>query len=319
MSMMQMLLATYGGGGLSIDDVYSSTVYTGNESTNTINNGLDLSGEGGLVILKKLLGASNFFVYDTERGTNDALRTNVNNAETTFSNSLTSFNSNGFTLGSSNITNDSVTPDYISFAFRKTEEFFDVVSYTGNGATSRNLSHSLGTLPGMMWIKKVSNAEDWIVYHRDNGANNFLKLNDNSGSTTAGSDIFAITHPTSSVFTVGNNTKVNANGDEYIAYLFADDTDSMIKCGTYNGNGGTQTINCGFQPQWVTIKSTSSVNADWVVFSSTRGTKYLSWDSINNEQPHAGFAFASNGFTLSNSVGTTNSSGKAYVYMAIAS
>ncbi len=63
---------------------------------------------------------------------------------------------------------------YVSWSFRKAPGFFDVVTYTGNGTAGRTVSHNLGSTPGMMIIKKSSNSENWIIYHRSIGATKFL-------------------------------------------------------------------------------------------------------------------------------------------------
>ena len=312
-----MLLATSGGGGLDVADVYKTHTYQGNGSAvHNIDVGIDMTSGDHLVWIKQRATTQGHEWYDTARGATKRLQSNNLNGEDTQSQGLKSFNDDGFTLGANGSINESGR-DAVAWIFSGAENFFDIVTYTGNGASSRNISHGLGTTPGMMIIKKRNSSENWIVYHKSNGAGTFLQLNANVGGSST-TNIFASTNPTSSVFTVGSNSQVNENNNTYVAYLFAEDTDNVIKCGTYNGNGGTQTINCGFQPQWVMIKAVASGSNDWVVLDSARSTDYLRPNATNAETTHAGFAFASNGFTLSNGQGITNGSGKGYIYMAIA-
>ena len=134
--------------------------------------------------------------------------------------------------------------DYVSWTFRKAEKFFDVVTYTGNGTSYQSISHNLGSVPGMMIVKCTTTATSWLVYHSSIGATKYLLLNvtDANGS---GTFAWNNTAPTDSVFTVGSSPAANANGDTYVAYLFAsnaggfgdDGTENIIKCGTYTTDG----------------------------------------------------------------------------------
>ena len=84
-----------------IDDIFSTFLYKGTGSTQSMNNGIDLSSEGGgMVWIKNREDAWGHALFDTERGVTKRLRVDENHAETTLSNSITSFNSNGFTIGS---------------------------------------------------------------------------------------------------------------------------------------------------------------------------------------------------------------------------
>jgi hypothetical protein len=149
--LLQAAAGAAGGGGLNVEDVFSTYLYEGTGATQTITNGIDLSGEGGLVWIKDRESSSNsHFLYDTERGVGTAIKTDGANAAQTRSTGLTAFNSNGFTLGSLNAENGSGN-DKASWTFRKAPKFFDVVTYTGTGST-QNISHSLGAVPAVMMV-----------------------------------------------------------------------------------------------------------------------------------------------------------------------
>jgi hypothetical protein len=126
-------------GPLYVDDVFSTFLYTGTGASHTIANGIDLSGEGGLVWMKSRTNTDWHYIIDTERGGSKIVFTNSNVGEVTYTNAITSFNSNGFTLGNqTNINNSS--HDYASYTFRKAPKFFDVVTYSGT-SSSRTVSH----------------------------------------------------------------------------------------------------------------------------------------------------------------------------------
>ena len=175
---MQQAAAGAVGEALAIEDVFSTYLYTGNGSTQTITNGIDLAGEGGLVWIKKRNGTTTHCLVDSERGDGKMLQSNSTDAEIDNSGYAQSLNSDGFTVYNWTTVNNS--PDtYASWTFRKAPRFFDVVTYTGTGS-ARTVSHNLGLAPGCIMVKKTSSVSDWRVYHRSNTANpetDYLQLN----------------------------------------------------------------------------------------------------------------------------------------------
>ena len=168
----RMLLACAGSAGGSdpiyVDDVYSTRRYVGTGSSQSINNGIDISGEGGLVWCKNLNDSVSHILQDTERGTN-ALESNSSSAEFSYTSGISSFTSSGFTVGNANAVNGS-GKHICSWTFRKCPGFFDIVTYTGNGS-NRAIAHNLGSKPGFMMIKNLStNNTYWRTYHRSRGA-----------------------------------------------------------------------------------------------------------------------------------------------------
>ena len=312
------------------DDVFSTYLYTGNGSTQTITNGIDLAGSGGMVWIKCRSNNIAHNLFDTVRGANKALLTHVTDAELTTTNRLNSFNSNGFTLGadpSGFVNNNGLT--YASWTFRKAPKFFDVVTYTGNGADNRDIAHSLGTAPGMMIIKCVSTGYAWTIYHRSNGAGKDMAFDTSNVQATN----YFPTDPTATTFRVNGSPgyRVNQNGETYVAYLFAHDTstDGIIQCGSYVGNGlsAGPTITLGWEPQWLLIKQSSAGATGWVMYDTMRGMPVGT-----NEGPalfantSAAEAFAGNssisvtatGFVLNATTSANlNASGSTYIYLAI--
>jgi hypothetical protein len=179
-AMMQAAAGAAGDENLYIEDVFSTYLYTGNGSTQTITNGIDLDGEGGLVWIKTEIKQLTSFLTDTERGRQKflvsmtLLRLRQTDADT-----LTAFNSNGFAILVLDGKSQQNTEDYVSWTFRKAPKFFDVVTYTGTGA-NRTVSHNLGSVPGCIIIKSTDTTGDWQVYHRANTASpetDYLVLN----------------------------------------------------------------------------------------------------------------------------------------------
>ena len=213
-----------------IDDVFSTQVYTGNSSARSINTGIDMT-KGGLVWSKRRDGNYWGPIIDTVRGKIKILNPANNGAEGDYANTsgnegITSFNSNGYSLGadgSSQVLNHN-NNTYASWSFRKAPGFFDVVTYDGN-AQDRTISHSLGSVPGCIIIKRLDdgggNPTNWVVYHRSTGNEAYLKLDTDDDPNTA-LPIWQSTTPTSTSFSIkGTYSLVNADGGEYVAYVFA--------------------------------------------------------------------------------------------------
>ena len=201
-----------------VDDIFSTFLYTGTGSARSINNGIDLSGEGGMVWLKARNGTNDHVLNDTVRGAGNRLRSNVNAANVSSTAYLSAFNNNGFSVGTDSDVNGS-GKTLASWTFRKAPGFFTIKQYTGTGST-QSLTHDLGSIPGMMIVKKTSGIGNWAVYHRAKGANYITYLNLTSAGGNSGS-FWWNTEPTSTHFTVGNDADTNASGATYVAYLFA--------------------------------------------------------------------------------------------------
>ena len=255
-----------------VDDVFSTYLYDGTGDTKTITNGIDLSGEGGMVWCKRRDISGWHQLLDTSRGVGKTVYSNSNYAEVYESTSITAFNNNGWTMGSHGGINAN-TYDYASWTFRKAPGFFDIVTYTGNSQANRVVTHNLGSVPGCIMIKRLTGSiEDWRVYHRgtdpENPGDYYLRLNQDHARNDA--DTFMDTIPTSTQFLLNSYSDVNASGETYVAYIFAGgestaDTarsvdfsdnnyllcsDSSLSTGT-----GLFTLEC-----WVNLKDTSQTH-----------------------------------------------------------
>ena len=270
-----------------IEDLFSTYLIkpSADYTTYSINNGIDLSTKGGMTWFKARDAAQNNLVYDTARGSSsgspNALITNSTAAQQTAYFDYVTPNTNGFTVnylsGGGQLTNSGI--NYASWTFRKQPKFFDVVTYTGNGATTRNISHNLGSTPGFILVKCTSTTGSWAGYHRSLGATYVVLLNSTSAAI-AGTPIWDSTEPTSTQFTVNDNSFVNTNGATYVAYLFAHDAGGFpasgggstngISCGSYTETSTTWDVNLGFEPQWILTKPINSTG-DWYINDTMRG------------------------------------------------
>ena len=317
-----------------IEDVFSTYLYTGNDSTQTINNGIDLAGKGGMLWLKQRSGAQSNWVSDTVCGNTKVLYTNRTDAQQTVNNNpggLT-FNSNGFSLdgnpfvGFSNSNESGQT--YASWTFRKQPKFFDIVTYTGNGA-NRTISHNLGSIPGMIIVKRTDTTSDWQVYHSALANTEYMVLNTTAAKAT-GATRWNSTTPTSSVFSIGTDTTVNASGGTYVAYIYASNaggfgtsgTDNVISCGSFTTDGsGNATVNLGYEPQFLLIKKSSSGTQDWHTYDVMRGfnmtsTNLLRPNTSGAESVYAA-SYANPTATGFNIPAGAYSASETFIYMAI--
>ena len=345
-SIKKLLQAAAGnaGGTLGyVEDVFSTYLYTGNSSTQTITNGIDLDGEGGMVWLKQRNASSGHYLQDTDRGANVTLQSNTTAASNTVAGINFSFNSDGWSLNNSYSDMNFSGNDYASWTFRKAEKFFDVVTYTGNGVAGREIAHNLGSVPGCMLVKRTDSSWDWFVWHESLGSSangdSYLELNttnpenDGYGKFYWGDGVTYIP-PTSSSFTVNAASAVNLSGATYVAYLFASDaggfgddgSESIIKCGSYTGNGSTNgpEIDLGFEPQFLITKCSSASDV-WSMLDSMRGLNasgavdpVLFPNLTSSEYSSANlFAVTATGFKLNTTDTAVNGNGREYIYIAI--
>jgi hypothetical protein len=307
-----------------IEEVFSTYLYTGNGSTQTITNGIDLSTKGGLVWTKPRSIADVHALFDTLRGVNNAIQTQSTTVQATLPNSLTAFNSSGFSLGSdgAGIVNAS-GQTYASWTFRKQPKFFDIVTYTGTGSNT-TIAHSLGSVPGSIFVKRTDTTADWAVYHRSLANTQYIVLNSTAAAAT-GATWWNSTTPTSAVFSVGTDASVNASGGTYVAYLFAHDaggfgltgTDNVISCGSFTPSGGEATVNLGYEPQWILWKNADGAYG-WFLLDNMRGIatggddQRLVANSSNAEGAAEVCSLTSTGFKAIGQV-----SGHNYIYIAI--
>ena len=321
-------------------DYFETKLYTGTGSEQSIT--MDFA--PNLVWLKSRNNTYNHNFFDSVRGVLKMLRPNTTNAEATISNTLTSFNSDGFTLGSdagvnqsssnqvswnwkagTSFTNDASSTGIGSIDSAgsvNTDAGFSIISYTGTGANA-TIAHGLGVAPKMIITKSRGTTNNWGVYHQSLGNTDALFLN-LTAATDAASTYWNNTSPTSSVFSVGSAAGTNPSAT-MIAYCFAE-KQGYSKFGSYTGNGNADGtfVYTGFKPAWVMVKA-SGAATNWTIIDNKRpeynpANKWLYSNVSDAEYNASEFPtdFTAQGFKIRNTGSYMNTSGANYIYMAFA-
>ena len=326
-------------------DYFNTLTYTGDGTTK------DITGVGfqpDLVWAKKR-SATGFHAWcDSVRGGTKNIFSNSTNAEETSATDwILSFASDGFGVNSAgNLNQSSVT--YVAWNWladntsgssntdgsitstvrANTTSGFSIVSYTGNGAVTATVGHGLGVTPKMIIYKNLGNAYNWLVYHESLGNTHGMYLNANDASVD-NVDFFKDTSPTSSVWTMSNSTLNNQGSINHIAYCFAQKK-GFSKFGSYTGNGNADGtfIYTGFKPAFVMMKRTDTTG-HWLSFDNKRSSSggsnliqqylYPNLSDAEGSDASEGIDFLSNGFKHINNFSALNASGGTYIYMAFAS
>ncbi len=306
---------------------FQTKLYTGTGSSHAITLDGSENLSPNLVWIKCRNDSHNHQVFDSVRGVHKRMRTDTDGAETESSESLKSFDSDGFTLGTqANVNNSSNT--FVSWNWKESATAgFDIVSYTGN-ETNRTISHSLSAVPKMIIVKNRDTTHNWYIYHSSLGAGYEILLN-----TTAAKDTTSqwnSTAPTSSVFSIGNSAFTNGNSNNIIAYLFADKQGFSKVGGSYTGNGNADGtfVYTGFKPAFVMSKYVTGGSAGgegWNIFDNKRDPFNIidlrvqaNSSSVESSSTNHYHDFLSNGFKLRTVDGSANNSGATYIYLAFA-
>ena len=332
-----------GGGGLNVEDVFSTYLYEGaSANPPDIVNNIDLANEGGMVWVKSRDNAFSHGIFDTERGVKKYLSSDSTSAEQTWypNYAFDSFTSTGVAAAANGNSIANIYDSYASWTFRKAPKFFDVVTYTGNGAT-QTVSHNLGSVPGCIIIKCTSlGSTNWLVYHTGTGAGKFGYLNA-TNSFFSNTSIWQNTTPTSTQFYLGGGDALNGSGQTYVAYLFAhNDGDGdfgltgdqdIIKCGDVIGSGTTSftSVDLGFEPQWIMIKRYDSTGGgtgqEWTIIDNMRFMGEPDWAPGSSDPPKRLYANSSAAegdydlklFPTATGFEFSSVSGYDYIYVAI--
>lgn len=271
--------------------------------------------------------ANSHILIDSVRGVDKVLRSQTTGAEVTESNNITAFTSTGITIGDSHNVNKNTTSQYVAWAWQKgATQGFDIVTFTGDGSSPKNIAHSLGVAPRMMIFKSRNNVSGWNSYHASLGNTQQINLQTTAAAVSS-VDWWNNTSPTSSQFTIGAN--LNINGYTFVAYLFSE-VAGFSKFGSYTGNGAANGpfVFCGFRPKFIMIKRTDAVN-DWVIMDTLRLgynqiNTYLEPNTTDAEATDGGGAgsrsldILSNGFKLRETADATNASGGTHIFAAFA-
>ena len=320
-------------------DYFNTKLYTGNGTDNHAITGVGFQPD--FVWFKDRDASNDHSLYDAVRGATKRLKSDQNAAESTQSDGLKSFDSDGFTLGTHGGSNGN-NNDYASWNWKangsgsantdgsinttstsvNTTAGFSISKYTGNQTNGATVGHGLGAVPKMIIIKNLNDAEHWTVYHHKLPTGNQLYLNLTNGQNDDASEYYDTT-PTSSVFTLGNSDRTNNVNIPYIAYCFAEKA-GYSKFGSYIGNGNNDGtfVYTGFKPAWVMIKKTTGDG--WQMFDNKRdpyNAAYHRIEADSNAGDYTGLSagwidMVSNGFKVRYNGGGVGSDGVSYIYMA---
>ena len=322
-------------------DYFNTKLYTGNGSTQSIT---DVGFQPDWVWTKNRTTNYNHHSFDIIRTPTKSLSSNLADAENTLINTLTSFDSDGFSIGSDNNINlnannyaawnwkangagsANTQGDIASTVSANTTSGFSIVSWTSLASGSNyTVGHGLGSTPAMIIMKGRHESNSWIVYHHKNTSapeTEYLELN--STAATADYTVWNDTAPTNSFFTCGTWSGFD-NGGTMIAYCF-NEVQGYSKFGSYTGNGSADGtfVYTGFKPAFVMTKKTSGTS-QWVMFDNKRSPiNYVQRrlqannSAAENTDDNQDFDILSNGFKPRRSAGDWNSSGDTFIYMAFA-
>jgi hypothetical protein len=315
-------------GGSSVSEVFSADYYIGGAAGMTINNGLDLSGLGGLVWIESVSGSTVSVLTDTVRGAPNYLDSgSVAGEITNQTEALQSFNPDGFTLGNW-ATVSGNGHRFMAYSFVRQPRFFDIVRYTGDGVAGRTVAHNLECVPGMIVVKDIVNSINWTVYHRGTSATDpeTDALYFHQQGFVDSPNFWNDTAPTDTEFSLGSGHNTNRPGGEFIAYVFAHDTEDtgFIQCGRYEGDTSSVKVDLPWRPQVVLIKRVTG-SESWHLFDSKRGgfyqnTKFLAVEQAflgeTNLNTH-GVHLLSDGFEVFGTDAGLNGSTDDYAFVAI--
>jgi len=325
-----------------------AVLYTGTGATQTISG---LNFQPDFVWIKSRSAATDHKLTDVVRGVTKALISDSTAAETTDTNGVTAFTSNGFTIGSDSVYNANGAT-YVAWCWKangtavtntagsitsqvssNTTAGFSVTTFTCNAGGSGTFGHGLGVAPSMVIIKSRTNgAQSWVVGCSAIAWTNYLLLNQ-TGASAANSSVWNNTAPSSSVVTLGSGF-TNANYGDCVAYCFAA-IPGYSAFGSYTGNGSTDGpfVYCGFRPRFLLVKSaagTSAGIANWLILDTSRSPSnvadYKLAPNLSEAENGASIGGAgsnsydilSNGFKARTTNGSSNENGSTFIYAAFA-
>ena len=322
-------------------DNFGAITYVGDRPTNAGKTGMGFNPD--LIIIKGRSFSDHWSVLDSTRGAN-VLGTNSSDAQSSFSGFT--FDSDGFTVGSSGQANSN-GETHIAWGWKatggtttsngvgsitstlqaNTAAGFSIGTYTGNSTAGATIGHGLSSAPELLIVKSLNtiggSSKAWTVYAEPLGNTKNLYLNNSSAASTY--NFWNNTSPTDTVFSVSSDTNVNSSSGNYVFYAFHS-VSGYQKIGSYSGTGSSLEITVGFQPRFVVIRRYASSGDRWLVVDSFRGgntnnDSFLDFqDTLSERDMNAtnGLTFNSNSFTINTTDGALNNSAGTYLYWAIA-
>lgn len=224
------------------------------------------------IVWSKSRSSRSHMIADSVRGTAKYSSSNSAGAEVSDAQSVTAFNSDGFSFGTSAILNTN-GESFIDWLWKKSATAgIDIITYSGNSTNSRQIAHNLGVRPAMYITKTRESSvfNDWNMWLAATGNDQLWMMS--TSAKNPGGFINSSSLVDSTYFTPAQTSYDNLTGNTYVAYLFTE-VKGFSKFGTYTGNGAADgpVIWCGFKPRWILVKRTDS-SGDWYIWDSLRDT-----------------------------------------------
>ncbi len=298
-----------------------------------------------LVWLKAEVGYNHFWI-DSSRGVTKYMSSNTDTADTTWTDLVESFDTNGFTIGddggqvpnhTGNIhhawqwkanggtTSSNTDGDITSTVQANTTAGFSIVTYTGNTSNNQTVGHGLGAKPSVIIIRNRNRAETWRFNHqRINSGTGMIQMNNTTAYNTSATTLMNAA-ATSTTFSVSTDWSVNG-GYPFVAWCWAE-VQGYSKFGTYKGNGSADGpfVYTGFKPAFILFKKSSDSGDNWMMYDHKRPGYNVTNKAYHPNSSAAEYTNAntnldmlSNGFKLRSSHGWVNQNTHTYMYMAFA-
>ena len=290
-------------------DHFKTVLYTGTGSSRAVTG---VGFKPDFIWCKSRTNTEGHILFDSVRGPEKRLLAMGTQAEATSTGGVMSFDDDGYSTAQYTGTNQS-GQDYVAWCWKaggaavtntdgtitsqvsvNQDAGFSIVSYTGNQTLGATVGHGLNKTPKFIITKQRSTANHhWRTYHSSIGAQRSVYLDLTNAQTGVDAGFMNSTEPTTSVFSIGNDTNINENNQEHIAYCWAE-IEGYSKFGSYLGNGNADGpfVYCGFKPAWIMIKPYGSGNGcysggytSWSIYDSSRSP-------VNNDTMHERVLFA---------------------------
>ena len=324
---------------------FDTLLWTGTAASNTLT-GLEFQPD--FVWIKARSIAYNHTLMDSVRGSDKQLWSNLANVEQTNTNFLTSFNTNGVTLGDNSSGTGATNTNghtYVGWAWKaggnsntfnidgvgyataaaagldggaatptgasvNTKAGFSILKY--DGTADQSISHGLSKAPELTIEKELSNATNWTVTTTAiDGSLDYLYLNTSDQKAN-----YTVDLPTSSLVDIGRN-------NECIMYMWHS-VPGYSKIGSYYGNGSSDGVyvKLGFKPAWLLVKRVIGSGNGWTIVDNKRNPtnsmdKQLYPNLNYADSTYDGIDFLSNGFKMRQTNAWVNTTSR-YLYMAFA-
>jgi len=316
-------------------DYFNTKLWTGNGGTQSITG---VGFQPDFTWIKSRSAGSWHHMGDVVRGADKRVQTNSTNAESTVTTGITSWDSDGFSLGSNGDTNAS-SETFASWNWKangagsantdgtitstvsaNTISGFSIATWTGTGSNG-SIGHGLGGVDCMI-IKDLSNARDFYFWNKSMAYNTRLEMNNTETFTTGTDNMTAL--PDATKINMAVSTQNNGSGNNYVGYFFQE-KQGFSKFGSYTGNGSTDGtfVYTGFKPAFVLVKNTQQLD-NWRLLDNKRNEFNLvdnflfPSSSIAENTTSGSFDFLSNGFKVRSSIGAINNNNDTMIYMAFA-